>query len=56
MIWVEVDLEMDGNLTIHEGHEIAVQARRRVMQQEAVLDVMTHFDPVKTPLQSAGGV
>jgi len=46
MIWVEVDLEMDGNLTIHAGHEIAVEARRRVMQQEAVLDVMTHFDPV----------
>lgn len=50
MIWVEVDLEMDGNLTIHAGHEIAAEARRRVMQQEAVLDVMTHFDPVvQTP-------
>lgn len=46
MIWVEVDLEMDGELTILEGHEIAAEARRRVMQQEAVLDVMTHFDPV----------
>ena len=46
MIWVEVDLEMDGMLTIQEGHEIAAEARRRVMQQEAVLDVMTHFDPV----------
>lgn len=46
MIWVEVDLEMDGRLTILEGHEIAANARRRVMQQEAVLDVMTHFDPV----------
>ena len=46
MIWVEVDLEMDGTLTIQAGHEIAAEARRRVMQQEAVLDVMTHFDPV----------
>lgn len=46
MIWVEVDLEMDGSLTIHAGHEIAAEARRRVMEQEAVLDVMTHFDPV----------
>jgi len=46
MIWVEVDLEMDGRLTILEGHEIAAEARRRVMRQEAVLDVMTHFDPV----------
>lgn len=46
MVWVEVDLEMDGFLTIQEGHDIAVEARRRVMEHEAVLDVMTHFDPV----------
>ncbi len=46
MIWVEVDLEMDGRLSIQEGHEIATEARRRVMQHEDVLDVMTHFDPV----------
>lgn len=49
MIWVEVDLEMDGNLTIKEGHDIAVAARDRVMQQLPVLDVMTHFDPVCPP-------
>ncbi|MEJ6666863.1 MAG: cation diffusion facilitator family transporter [Alcaligenes aquatilis] len=46
MIWVEVDLEMDGKLTISQGHEIAVAARARVMAEEPVLDVMTHFDPV----------
>lgn len=46
MIWVEVDLEMDGTLSIQEGHDIAAEARKRVMQHEAVLDVMTHFDPV----------
>ncbi|GHC43144.1 cobalt transporter [Alcaligenes pakistanensis] len=46
MIWVEVDLEMDGTLSITEGHAIAVLARDRVMMQEPVLDVMTHFDPV----------
>ena len=48
MIWVEVDLEMDGTLTIQQGHDIAAEARRRVMQHEDVLDVMTHFDPVVT--------
>ena len=47
MIWVEVDLEMNARLTIAEGHDIAVEARRRVMANEAVLDVMTHFDPVQ---------
>ncbi|RTZ40619.1 cation transporter [Candidimonas sp. SYP-B2681] len=48
MIWVEVDLEMDGTLTIAQGHAIATEARKRVMQHEPVLDVMTHFDPVTT--------
>lgn len=46
MIWVEVDLEMDGTLTIAQGHAIATEARKRVMQYEPVLDVTTHFDPV----------
>ena len=46
LIWVEVDIEMDGQLTIEAGHAIAVEARRRVMADLPVLDVMTHFDPV----------
>ncbi|MGE8546097.1 MAG: cation diffusion facilitator family transporter [Alcaligenes sp.] len=54
MIWVEVDLEMDGSLTIAQGHAIAVLARERVMQAEPVLDVMTHFDPVEPKPPPAG--
>lgn len=46
MIWVEVDIEMDATLSISEGHAIASEAKRRVMQAEPVLDVTTHFDPV----------
>ncbi|HEX7386981.1 MAG TPA: cation diffusion facilitator family transporter [Castellaniella sp.] len=46
MVWVEVDIEMDGQLTIEQGHAIAVEARTRVMADLPVLDVMTHFDPV----------
>ncbi|MDS1138845.1 cation diffusion facilitator family transporter [Pusillimonas sp. SM2304] len=49
MIWVEVDIEMDATLTIEQGHAIAVAARKRVMDHEPVLDVMTHFDPVQVP-------
>ena len=52
MIWVEVDLEMDGTLTIAQGHAIASEARKRVMRHEPVLDVMTHFDPVQMPASS----
>ncbi|MEO6984321.1 MAG: cation diffusion facilitator family transporter [Paralcaligenes sp.] len=47
MIWVEVDLEMDATLTIAQGHAIADEARKRVMDHEPVLDVTTHFDPVR---------
>src|SRR3546814_18192632 len=36
MIWDEVDLEMDGELTISEGHIIDTEARKRVMQNETV--------------------
>lgn len=53
MIWVEVDLEMDGTLTIAQGHAIASEARKRVMRHEPVLDVMTHFDPVQMPAGTA---
>lgn len=47
MIWVEVDIEMDAALTIAQGHAIAMAARKQVMDNEHVLDVMTHFDPVE---------
>ncbi len=53
MIWVEVDIEMDSTLTIAQGHQIAVAARERVMEHEPVLDVMTHFDPVKITRSTA---
>lgn len=52
MIWVEVDLEMDGALSIAQGHAIAARAKQRVMESEPVLDVTTHFDPV-SPDKSA---
>jgi cation diffusion facilitator family transporter len=55
MIWVEVDLEMDATLTIAQGHAIAVEARKRVMQHEPVLDVMTHFDPIVVDARQMDG-
>lgn len=47
MILVDAHLEVDGRLTVQEGHDIAVQARQRVMQALPVLDVLTHLDPVE---------
>lgn len=57
MLWVEVDIEMDGKLTIEQGHDIATEARIRVMAKEKVLNMTTHFDPVtpKTSIEENQG-
>ena len=46
MILVDVHLEVDGDLTVREGHEIAIEVHRRVEQRHPVLNVLTHLDPV----------
>ncbi|OGA84414.1 MAG: cobalt transporter [Burkholderiales bacterium RIFCSPHIGHO2_01_FULL_63_240] len=46
MILVDAHLEVDGQLSVREGHEIALQARQRVMASLPVLNVQTHLDPV----------
>jgi len=46
LIIVDVHLELDANLTVLQGHQIAHEATDRVLQRHSVLDVMTHVDPV----------
>lgn len=46
MIIVDVHIEVDGNATVREGHDIAFNAAERVKAALPVLDVMTHLDPV----------
>jgi len=46
LIIVDVHLELDGNLTVLQGHHIANEASERVMRAHPVLNVMTHVDPV----------
>jgi len=46
LIAVDVHLEVSDQLSIVEGHDIATAARQRVVGNHAVLDVMTHLDPV----------
>ena len=46
LIIVDVHLELDGSLTVVEGHKIAQEATARVLREHPVLDVMTHVDPV----------
>jgi len=58
MILADVHLEIDGSLTVSQGHEIARQARLRVMSNHPVLYLMTHVDPVlpRQPEASCPGV
>lgn len=46
LIIVDVHLEIRANMTVAEGHDIALAARNNVMQSLPVLNVMTHVDPV----------
>jgi cation diffusion facilitator family transporter len=56
MIVVDAHIEVDATLTVEAGHDIAVEARRRVMQRHRVLNLMTHVDPWRQPdLDHAGG-
>lgn len=49
MVAVDAHIEVNALLTVEAGHDIAVQARRRVMQRHRVLNVMTHIDPSERP-------
>jgi len=48
-IVLDVHLEVDGDISVREGHDIAVAARNRVMAGFPVLNVMTHLDPAEPP-------
>jgi len=56
MVVVDAHIEVDGTLTVDVGHEIAVDARRRVMQHHRVLDLLTHIDPWHKEEQEPLGV
>lgn len=47
MLVVDAHLEVDATLSVEAGHDIAVEARRRVLQRHRVLNLMTHVDPWK---------
>jgi len=49
MVVVDAHLEVDATLSVEAGHDIAVEARARVMHHHRVLNVMTHVDPWRRP-------
>ncbi len=42
---VDVHLEVQGTISVQEGHDIGVEARRRAMACDNVQNVMIHLDP-----------
>jgi len=49
LIVVDAHLEVDAMISVEAGHDIAVEARQRVMQHHRVLNLMTHIDPWRRP-------
>ena len=49
MIVVDAHIEVDAAISVEAGHDIAVDARRRVLQRPRVLNLMTHVDPWRRP-------
>ena len=49
MIVVDAHIEVDADLTVEAGHDIAVGARNRVMLHHRVLNVLVHVDPSRRP-------
>ncbi len=49
MVVVDAHIEVDSTITVEAGHNIAVEARRRVLHRHRVLNLMTHVDPLHKP-------
>jgi len=55
MIVVDAHIEVDAAISVEAGHDIAVEARQRVLQRHRVLNLMSHVDPWRRPdLDDAG--
>jgi cation diffusion facilitator family transporter len=49
MVVADAHIEVDAQITVEEGHNIAVAARLAVLKRHRVLNLMTHVDPAHRP-------
>ena len=49
MVVADAHIEVDAQISVEAGHDIAVEARQRVMQRHRVLNLLTHVDPWHRP-------
>jgi len=52
MLVVDAHLDVNAALSVEAGHNIAVEARTRVLGRHRVLNVMTHVDPLRESAQN----
>jgi divalent metal cation (Fe/Co/Zn/Cd) transporter len=47
-IFIDLHLEVDGNLSVSQGHLISEEVKTRLMKGNLkIIDVMIHLEPVK---------
>ena len=44
-IFVDVHIELDGEMTVKQSHDIETQIRKKVSANLPVFDMMIHIDP-----------
>jgi len=49
--YVDLHVGVDGNISVHEGHEIAHRVKSAIQQSDSrIVDVLVHIEPAKTNL------
>jgi len=49
--YVDLHVGVDGNISVHEGHEIAHRVKSAIQQSDSrIADVLVHIEPAKTNL------
>ena len=49
LIVVDAHIEVEPTQSVESGHDIAVNARQRVIKRHRVLNLMAHVDPAQRP-------
>ncbi|MBR1374714.1 MAG: cation transporter [Cardiobacteriaceae bacterium] len=52
-VFVDIHIEVNRNLTVVEGHDIAVAVRRNLLELDNIADVLVHIDPAEDTSASA---
>ena len=46
--YVDLHVGVDGNMSVHEGHEIAHRVKRAIQQSDSrIADVLVHIEPAQ---------